>query len=193
MKSQVNPLIKEKLINLFNTELISNIKTGQTFSHFKKQVSAKMYELNLRLDDYPDENEDDKNALSTENLEKIFLTFGAFYYGTQRYVSMVQNAESRPYWQYTDIINENTSTFCRSLIDKVFLFNNPFWDKFYPPNHPGCMALVRALNANEVESRHLQLLNDLNIVHPFPEWAFNPSKIDWKLFFNDFIIKTFDL
>lgn len=193
--------MKEELIKLMNEHLYSVYEMGQTFYYLKKNINPFLYDLGIILDNYPEEGEEDlwdpnlvyNKNLSTENLELIYLTYGSFYYGTKRYSTMVENNISRPYWQYNDIINQNTSAFCKSLVDKVFLFNSTFWDKFYPPNHPGCMAMIRALNKQELESRNLQLSESLDIIHPYPEWAFNPAKTDWKIFFNDFILKTFDL
>lgn len=193
--------MKERLIKLMNEHLQSVYETGQTFFYFKKNINPLLKNLGIELDNYPEEGEEDlwdsdivyNKNLSTENLEIIYLTYGSFYYGVQRFNSMIENNNSRPFWQYDDVINPNTPSFCKSLVNKVFLFNSPFWDRFYPPNHPGCMARIRTLTKQEVENGNLQIFDGSEIVHPYPDWAFNPAKVDWKLFFDDFIIKTFAL
>lgn len=190
--------MKDKLIKILNEHLLSVFETGQTFYYFKKNINPYLVDLGLTLDNFPEEGEEDlwdpnqayNKNLSTENLELIFNTYSAFYYETKRYSFMIDNSSSRPYWQYYKI-NKCESEICNSLDDKVFLFSDPFWDKFYPPNHPGCNTMIRALDKQEVENKNLQLVNGSDIVHPFPDWAFNPAKTDWRKFFGEFVLNTF--
>lgn len=140
-----------------------------------------------------DPNQLDNKKLSTKNLELVYQTFGSFHYGVQRFVAMTENARNRPYWQYEVVVDRNTSRLCKALMGKVFLFDSPFWEKFYPPNHPGCRAFVRALSKKELDTLSLDVTDGSGIVHVYPKWAFNPGKTNWKAFFDDFIIRTLGL
>jgi len=96
---------------------------------------------------------------------------------------MIENGESRPFWQYYILGKPCSSLLCDKLKEKIIPFNYPFWDIFYPPNHPGCNASIRALTKKEVAEGGLQRLETIKIIHPFPEWAFNSAKFEWRDFF----------
>jgi SPP1 gp7 family putative phage head morphogenesis protein len=74
-----------------------------------------------------------------------------------RYAGMMQAVELRPYWQYIAVGDSHTTALCASLHLKVFPADDPFWKKFYPPNHWGCRSRVRSLSEDEIASRGLPI------------------------------------
>ena len=49
------------------------------------------------------------------------------------------------------------------------------------------------VTVDEATNRNLELFSGSHIVHPFPDWSFNPAKTNWKKFFGDFVLNTFNL
>ncbi len=176
-------------------------ESGQTFQIFKRSLTPFLWDLGMKLDNYSEEggrnscapNRLDNKKLTTKNLELIYRTFGSFYYGVQRFAAMTENSRSRPYWEYDVVVDRNTSALCKTLVDKVFLFDSPFWEKFYPPNHPACRAFIRAFTKEELDGRNLTICDGSGIIHPHPRWAFNPGRTNWKAFFDNLVIKTLGL
>ena len=48
--------------------------------------------------------------------------------------------------------------------------------------------MINPLTKDEVKNAALQILDNVDIIHPYPEWAFNPAKKDWKKFFESFVM-----
>src|SRR5512139_1801078 len=59
-------------------------------------------------------------------------------YMAGRYKQMKANAEFRPWWQYTAVMDGKTRPAHRALHGKTFRHDDPFWDSFYPPNGFRC-------------------------------------------------------
>lgn len=69
------------------------------------------------------------------------------------------NKATLPLLQFDAIIDGQTSDLCRSLEGIIKPADDPFWDKYYPPNHFGCRSTVRQLANGKVTP-------DNKIVHP---------------------------
>lgn len=72
-----------------------------------------------------------------------------------RYKGMAENVEERPYWQYVAILDRRTRPAHAALHNKVYRYDDPFWNYFYPPNGWGCRCRVRALTAEQVKEKEL--------------------------------------
>lgn len=74
-------------------------------------------------------------------------------YMAGRYKQMKANAEFRPWWQYTAVMDGRTRPAHRALHGKTFRHDDPFWDSFYPPNGFRCRCSVRAFGDADIEAR----------------------------------------
>lgn len=74
-------------------------------------------------------------------------------YMAGRHKQMKANAEFRPWWQYTAVMDGKTRPAHRALHGKTFRHDDPFWDSFYPPNGFRCRCSVRAFGDADIEAR----------------------------------------
>lgn len=80
-------------------------------------------------------------------------------YMAGRYRQMKANAEFRPWWQYTAVMDGKTRPAHRALHGKTFRHDDPFWDAFYPPNGFRCRCNVRAFGDSDIEARGIPASN----------------------------------
>ena len=171
--------MKEDLLKTINNQLDRAYQLGQSFYYFKRDIH-----IYLSLADI---------NYKEENLELVYNTFLFLKYSAENYKTNIAVVDEFPYWQYDTFWGLCKSELCRSLDEKVFLSDDQFWTKFYPPNHPGCGASINPVTIEQFKNKNLQLADSSNIIHPYPEWAFNPVTTDWRKFFNKFIVNSLKL
>ncbi len=59
--------------------------------------------------------------------------------------AQIARARSVKYLVYNAILDERTTKLCKSLDGVVRPKDDPFWDRFMPPNHHGCRSLATAV------------------------------------------------
>ena len=74
-----------------------------------------------------------------------------------RYNSLLENAEDRPFWQYVAVLDARTRPQHGALNGKVYRYDDPFWETFYPPNGFGCRCRVRALREKQIERKGIEV------------------------------------
>ena len=74
-----------------------------------------------------------------------------------RYGEMMENVDDRPYWMYVAVMDSRTRPAHAALHGKVFRYDDPFWDHFYPPNGFRCRCRVRALTAGQVQAQGIKV------------------------------------
>ena len=94
---------------------------------------------------------------SPYRLKTIYRTNIQTSYMTGRYKTQVENTDNRPYWQYVAVMDRRTRPSHRILNGRVFRFDDPFWNDFYPPNGWGCRCRVRALSNSNIKDRNLDV------------------------------------
>lgn len=78
-------------------------------------------------------------------------------YAAQRYQQQRDNAVSRPYWQYSAIMDSRTRPSHSALHGRVYRYDDRVWDTFYPPNGHNCRCYVTALSKHDLAERKLEV------------------------------------
>lgn len=95
--------------------------------------------------------------LSAHHIRTILDTNMRMSYMVGRYKQMMANAQNRPFWRYTAIMDRRTRPSHSALNGRVFRFDDPFWDHFYPPNGWRCRCNVVPLDAGDMEAQGYDL------------------------------------
>lgn len=90
-------------------------------------------------------------------VDNIYRTNLQTAYNVGRYKQMMEVTEDRPYWQYSAVDDSRTRPTHRALHGRVYRYDSPFWDTFYPPNGFRCRCKVKTLSARQVEARGLEV------------------------------------
>lgn len=145
---------------------------------------------------------------SPYRLQTIFRANTQTAFMAGRYRALMENTGDRPYWQYVAVLDSRTRPSHRRLHGKIFRYDDPFWESFFPPNGWNCRCRVRALSAKDMQERSLSaessedclsteeaiinaagdrrpvtVYTDPNTkltVHPDPGWSYNPGEVGWK-------------
>jgi SPP1 gp7 family putative phage head morphogenesis protein len=185
------------------------IDEGITLEQFKKELTPKlkakgwwgdkeMINPNTKLPEVVELG-------SPYRLETIYRTNVDVSYSVGNYAEMIENVDNRPYWQYDSVMDARTRPEHALLNGKIFRYDDPFWNSFYPPNDWRCRCSVRALTPDQVknktvESGKLSYKNEkLNkksnksvkvgvytdpktgkSVSPKPEWSYHVGKTAYK-------------
>lgn len=83
---------------------------------------------------------------SPRRLKTILNTNKLTAYHTGRYAEQMANADEQPYWQYVAVRDSRTRASHLALHGKIYRYDDPIWETFYPPNDWGCRCRVRALS-----------------------------------------------
>lgn len=140
--------------------MLSAMQTGQSFSAFKKglqplleqkgwwgrAVDAETGEI---LKTYPGTNRPVRYG-DPQRLKLIYDTNLQSAFMAGRRERQLGNVDDRPYWEYVAVMDSRTRPSHRALNGRVFRYDDPFWQSFYPPNGYRCRCRVRALSGDEV-------------------------------------------
>jgi len=114
---------------------------------------------------------------SPARLETIFRVNSNVSYNAGRYKFQMQNAANRPYWLYVQLERKHKRKAHAVYANKVFRYDDPIWDKIYPPNGWSCGCYAVALTLEEVNARGLKVIKGTDVVINVEEgWDYNPGK-----------------
>lgn len=88
---------------------------------------------------------------SPRRLKTIYQTNLQTAYMAGRYRSMMESADSHPYWQYVAVLDGRTRPTHRAMNGRVFRYDDAAWGAIYPPNGFNCRCRVRPMNASALE------------------------------------------
>lgn len=114
---------------------------------------------------------------SPRRLKTIYETNMNVSYSVGRYKGQIDNIDNRPYWQYKGIMDDNIRPEHAALNNRVYRFDHPFWQAYYPPNDWGCRCYVLSLSQNDLEKMGLAIETKLPPESELPpeEWRYNPG------------------
>lgn len=131
-------------------------------------------------------------------VDNIFRTNIQTAYSVGRYREMMEVKDSRPFWRYSAVNDSRTRPTHAAMHGKVFRYDNPFWDKWYPLNGFRCRCGVTTLSQWEIDRDGLtveekdptgKLIEPIDpatgqklparLLMPDPGFAYNPGKAQW--------------
>lgn len=132
-------------------------------------------------------------GLTPYRLDNIFRTNiqTAYMVGHYRRMTDPDIVERRPYWMYDAVNDRRTRPTHRALDGKVYRYDHPFWDTWYPPNGYRCRCGVISLSEEQVRRRGLTVETEVpgmieppgqpaRPLLPDPGFAHNPAKTKWE-------------
>jgi len=171
----------KEVIKILYEHLDSVFKSGESFYYFFNKLTPDIILSGTFKNIY-------ELRESEEKFELIYNSYLSIQFSIESYNTNIINAECRPYWQYKIIDHsKKLLPWMQEFNEKVFLYNDVFWDKFYPPNKPGCNSYVKPLTKNEFEQNSLVLCNGNDFLKYKVKWDFNPVKVNWKSYFTKFL------
>jgi len=179
------------ILSDIRNELDRSIKEGRTFQEFKENLTpvlkSKGWWGKVKAKDVPGvdisklKNPEEEVLLgSPSRLKTIYRTNLDTAYSAGHYHGMIENAENRPYWMYNAVMDSRTRPSHAALNGKVFRYDDPIWDKIYPPNDWNCRCTVIPLDNDDVEEMNLKVSKGspemVELMNVPPEWQYNPGK-----------------
>ncbi|PKL44328.1 MAG: hypothetical protein CVV41_06735 [Candidatus Riflebacteria bacterium HGW-Riflebacteria-1] len=161
---------------------------GKSFESFKKDLQLLLEKKGWwgkKNIDRPDGSQKEVDLSAPWRLKTIYRTNMQTAYMAGRYKEMKGSTRLRPYWKYVAVMDGRTRDAHRVLNGKIFRHDDPFWDKYYPPNGWGCRCRVVSLSKFEVETKGLEVskgeIEAVKISPHVPDgWDYNPGKDVWQ-------------
>lgn len=132
------------------------LNEGITFEQFRKELEPRLKAKGW-WGKFVNEEGFVTQLGSVWRLLTIYETNLQTVYMTGRYADFMNNIASRPYWQYVAVMDARTRPAHAALNGRIFRFDDPFWDVFYPPNGWRCRCRVRALSEKNLKDRGFQV------------------------------------
>lgn len=150
-------------------ELQKALDKGTTFSQFQKDLEPRLrakgwWGVQEGVD--ADGNPTSVQLGSPWRLKTIFQTNMQTAYMAGRERQMRAVSQDRPFWKYIAVMDGKTRQAHRELHGKIFRFDDPFWDHFYPPNGYNCRCRVVTLSPREIERDGLKVLSSNGQIVP---------------------------
>lgn len=131
-----------------------------------------------------------RKRLTPWRLETIFRTNVQSAYSTGRYRQMLENAPRRPWWMYDAVGDYRTRPSHAAMDGRVYRYDHPIWDKWYPPNGFNCRCTVRTLSDRDMDRRGLKQSVRPPAVEPDEGFAYNPGRAKWQPDLNKYMPKA---
>ncbi len=157
-------LARRSQVSQLHTALTAALEKGETLHAFKQRIASVIAAKGWS----------GENAWRVENIYRTNMQ-SAFMAG--RYTQMKAMAKTRPYWRYLAIKDRRTRPSHAALNGKVYPADHDFWDAYYPPNGFRCRCTVQTLSSRQVESRGLEIEDDIPaLITPDPGFTGNVGK-----------------
>lgn len=127
-----------------------------------------------------------RKRLTPWRLDTIYRTNIQSAYQAGRYQQMMRVAPRRPYWMYDAVLDSRTRPSHAAMDGKVYRFDHPIWDRWYPPNGYNCRCTVRCLTESDLVERGLAESTSGASVQPDAGFEYNPGREKWQPDFNQY-------
>ncbi|PKN96014.1 MAG: hypothetical protein CVU43_22895 [Chloroflexi bacterium HGW-Chloroflexi-5] len=162
-------------------------KTGKSLESFKKELQPLLEKKGWwgkKNIERPDGSQKEVDLSAPWRLKTIYRTNMRTAAMAGHYKGMKDAADVMPYWRYVAVMDGRTRDEHRMLHGKVLRHDDPFWDKYYPPNGWGCRCTVTAMTASQLKRKGIEVGNGENMAalvgHTVPDgWDYNPGKDAW--------------
>lgn len=152
-------VMKVDVLQDVRNALADTLKNGGTLADFQNRLQpileAKGWWGKGVIAD-PDTGEIGGKRLNPRRLETIFRTNMQSAYMAGRYQEQLANAEERPWWEYVAVMDSRTRPKHAAMHGRVFRYDDPFWQTFYPPNGWRCRCRVRTRSSDDMQLHGLQ-------------------------------------
>lgn len=116
--------------------------------------------------------------LSESHLDNVFRTNIQNAYAHGKWLHQQQNKAKRPYLEYFAINDKRARPSHLALDSVIRHIDDPFWQKWYPPNGYRCRCTTNAITEKQAIRKGITSNEDLPNVQPDSGWAFQPSNYD---------------
>lgn len=153
----VTGVMKLDILQDIQSELKSAMQNG---TDFERNITAIMqkkgwYGKGLVVDKSTGEIHGKK--LSAHHIRTIFQTNMQMAFMVGRYKQMMSNVHNRPFWRYTAVMDRRTRPAHAALNGRVFRYDDPFWDSFFPPNGWRCRCNVTPMDGEDMQTHGYDL------------------------------------
>jgi SPP1 gp7 family putative phage head morphogenesis protein len=152
------------------------VADGTSIQLFKSELSR----LLTKKGWFAEEPDKDRRTLTPWRLETIYRTNLQSAYQAGRFKQLIETAHVRPFWMYDAVRDHRTRPFHAALHGKVYRFDHPFWNTWYPPNGFNCRCTVRSLSEARFERMKQPLEDKMPPYGPDPGFDFNPGMVRWQ-------------
>lgn len=136
-------------------EVLRALEKGTSLVEFKRDLRKTLTAKGWYAARDEEPELDGRKRLTPWRLETIYRTNLQGAYAAGRYKQMIEAAQDRPYWRYEAVNDARTRPSHAAQDGKVYRFDHPFWDKWYPPNGFNCRCTVVSLSSREMERQGL--------------------------------------
>ncbi|MBQ3922296.1 MAG: minor capsid protein, partial [Spirochaetales bacterium] len=186
----VAKVMEMDILQDIKNELVRALDSGETLQTFKKNLESvlatKGWWKGKKEVTNPDTGDTAEIELgSNRRMRQIFETNLTTSYRAGQYKQQWESRESRPWWMYVCKMLPTSREEHKALHGKVFRYDDPFWDSFYPPNGFNCRCDVIPLTEDEINKiEHYTLQPKLDkdgqpvVVNGIPQYERVLTKIE---------------
>ena len=161
-------VLKSDVLADIHTELLRTMREGGTLQQFKDQLIPRLKAKGWLGRNYTTEElqragridqvtGEIRKGLTAHRLKTIFQTNMQSAFMAGRYRELLDQVDTRPYWQYLAVMDARTRPEHAALNGKVFRWDDPIWKVIFPPNGYNCRCSVRALNERDLARKGLSV------------------------------------
>ncbi len=115
--------------------------------------------------------------VGSRRLKTIYDTNIRVAYAQGQYEQIINNNDL-PYLRYTAILDAHTRPAHAKLHNVILLKDDPFWDRYYPPNDWKCRCKVQALTESSLKARGLKITKNPPLMEVHKDWDYHVGKKD---------------
>ncbi|MBQ7568191.1 minor capsid protein, partial [bacterium] len=174
----VAKMAKADLLTEVHASLQKAIDEGLSFEQWKKEIVPKLEgkwlgkTIGQLWDELSDEEkakheppsaEEREKVIAPKRLETIFRTNMAVANAAGHYKQLMDTRTIYPYWRYVTRADPRVRDAHKPLHNKVFKWDDPFWETFFPPNGFRCRCHVSPMTKRQVERDPKLRIEESNI------------------------------